>query len=237
MTRTKPLYHIFTNVADRYDLINRIVTLGLDQRWRLAAARQCLAPRPQNVLDLCCGTGDLTIHLARLACGSASVTALDYSLPMLEVAVRKARRAALAGQISFVHSNAADLPFSDGQFDCVGISFAFRNLTYRNPLTGRYLSEILRVLKSGGRVIAVESSQPDCKLVRRIFHMYARCFVYLAGRLLSGSRGAYRYMADSIIRFHDDQQVRKLLLTAGFHRVSSRRLLLGAVRIHTALKR
>ena len=178
----------------------------------------------------------MAIGLARLAGNNAGLTALDYSRPMLEMAARKAGRSAMNGRISFVHGDAADLPFPDGGFDCVGISFAFRNLTYRNPLTERYLSEVLRVLSSGGRFVIVETSQPESKLVRKIFHFYARWFVYRAGRLLSGNRGAYHYMADSMIHFHEDAQVQAMLTAAGFDRVSARRLLMGAVRIHTAEK-
>ncbi len=152
VTEKKPLHSIFTAVPGRYDLINRIFTWGLDERWRLKAARLCLETQPKMILDLCCGTGDLAIRLAQLADSSSNVVGLDYSLPMLEIAKEKASHLLLKTELNFLHGDVTDLPFPSEYFDCIGISFAFRNLTYKNPKTERYLSEIVRVLKKGGRL-------------------------------------------------------------------------------------
>ncbi len=232
----RPLHHIFTAVPRRYDLINHIITGGLDRRWRIKAARECLGQRPRKVLDLCCGTGDLAIHLAQLADYDLELTGVDYSLPMLEIATRKAERSARGRKVSFVHGDAASLPFPDGCFDCVGISFAFRNLTYKNPLTPRFLDEILRVLSPNGRFIIVESSQPKVRLIRKLFHLYLRWFVFRAGYLFSGNRGAYHYLVESSVRFYTPEELREIILGAGFRQVFSRPLLLGAAAIHVAVK-
>lgn len=197
---------------------------------------ECLASHPERVLDLCCGTGDLAVETARLAGEEVAVTGLDYSRPMLEIAAVKASRAGLDGKVSFLHGDVARLPFPDGHFDCIGISFAFRNLTYKNPLTAGYLAEILRVLKDGGRFVIVESSQPSCGLVRRLFHLYLRWFVAGVGWWLSGNRGAYRYLAESARRFYGPGGVKELLLSAGFKGVSYRPLLLGAAGIYVAVR-
>ena len=234
--RSKPLHGIFRAIPQRYDLINRIITWGFDERWRLKAARECLNSHPRKLLDLCCGTGDLAIKLANLADNSTEVVGIDYSLPMLESAVRKAGRLASGRRLSFVYGDVADLPFPDDSLDCIGISFAFRNLTYKNPLVKRYLAEVLRVLKSQGKFVIVESSQPKSKLIRRLFHLYLRQFVFRAGYWLSGNRGAYHYLAESASRFYTAGETKDLLINTGFREVSFRRLLFGVTALHVAIK-
>jgi demethylmenaquinone methyltransferase/2-methoxy-6-polyprenyl-1,4-benzoquinol methylase len=234
--RNRPLHRIFIAVPPRYDLVNHIITWGWDWWWRRKAARQCWQARPARVLDLGCGTGDLTIEIARLVHDDAAVTGIDYSLPMLELAVKKAASSAVRRKPSFVHGDAAQLPFPDGLFDCVGISFAFRNLTYRNPLARRHLAEVGRVLRPGGRYVIVESSQPRSKLVRRLFHLYLRWFVFPVGRWLSGNRKAYHYLAESATRFYDAEEVAAMLREAGFGQVYFRRLLFGAAAVHVAIR-
>src|SRR3989338_1042858 len=123
------LHRMFTAVPPRYDLINHVITLGLDIRWRRLAAKACLGRKPQRVLDLGCGTGDLTLTLAQLAENTVEVTGLDYSRPMLELAKKKVVKSGVGEKVKFVHGEATSLPFPNGYFDCVGISFAFRNLT------------------------------------------------------------------------------------------------------------
>ena len=235
-SRTRPLHRMFTAVPPRYDLINHVITWGQDRRWRLRAARECLGPHPEKVLDLACGTGDLAVAVAQLGEEGVKVIGLDYSLPMLEIATAKAYRLVRDKGVPFVYGDAGDLPFPDGCFDCVGISFAFRNLTYRNPLTARYLAEVLRVLRPDGRFVIVETSQPGNRLIRRLFHLYLRWFVFRLGYLLSGNRGAYYYLTESSAHFYSIDELHGLLLNAGFGRVSSRPMLFGAVAIHVATK-
>lgn len=234
--QTKPLHAMFTALPPRYDLINHVVTWCLDKRWRRKAARECLSARPHRVLDLCCGTGDLAIDLARLAPHDIEITGLDFSQPMLDIAAKKAALAAEGGTITFIHGDAADLPFADGYFDCVGISFAFRNLTYQNPMTAKYLAQIWRVLPEGGRFVAVETSQPKSRLVRWFYHRYLRWFVAPIGRWLSGNKDAYRYLAESTTRFFTPEELRAMMKAAGFGEVFFRPLFLGAVAIMVATK-
>lgn len=232
----KPLHHIFTAVPQRYDLINSVITWGMDSRWRSAAARECLSAKPKRILDLGCGTGDLAIQLASLSEESTEIVGFDYSQPMLAIAQKRAQQFAVGKRIDFVYGEASSLPFPDGYFDCIGISFAFRNLTYKNPLAQCYLSEVLRVLHPGGRFVIVESSQPESPLVRWLFHVYLRWFVFPAGYVLSGNRGAYNYLSRSAMRFYSAEEVVKILLDTGFSQVNFRRFLLGAVSVHVAVK-
>ena len=236
VTEQKPLHKIFTAVPDRYDLINRIFTWGQDARWRLKTARLCLANKPEKILDLCCGTGDLAIDLAKTAPPTSSVTGLDYSPPMLEKASAKAARAELKTPLTFIHGDVGDLPFPNEYFDCIGISFAFRNLTYQNPNTPRYLSEIVRVLKNEGRFVIVESSQPPNKLLRRLDHLYLRTFVRWMGSALSHNKEAYKYLTASASNFYTAEELSDLLVKAGFRTVTIKRLMFGATAIHVAAK-
>jgi demethylmenaquinone methyltransferase/2-methoxy-6-polyprenyl-1,4-benzoquinol methylase len=231
-----PLHGMFTAVPPRYDLVNRVITLGMDHRWRRVAALTCLEGKPRRILDLGCGTGDLTINIARLSGEGVEITGLDYSLPMLELARQKAIRAVMGERVKFVHGEATHLPFPDGHLDCVGISFAFRNLTYRNSLCLPHLSEVRRVLRPGGRYVIVESSQPQNRAIRSLFHFYLRVLVRPVGILLSGEKGAYRYLAESTSRFYTPEEVREMLLAAGFSGVSYRPLFFGAAGIHVATK-
>jgi demethylmenaquinone methyltransferase / 2-methoxy-6-polyprenyl-1,4-benzoquinol methylase len=230
----KPLQQIFSDIPPRYDLINTIFTFGQDRRWRRLAARECLDTKPARVLDLCCGTGELSIELVKKA-DRPEVFALDFSQNMLDVAAEKAKKRH-AGRIIFVNADAADLPFPDGYFDSAGIAFAFRNLTYRNPHTTRYLSEVLRVLRPGGRFIIIESSQPESNYVKYLYRLYLRLFTRPLGQFISGDRQAYAYLAESAAHFPGARQVKNSLLEAGFSKVTFRKLFPGAVALHVAIK-
>lgn len=232
----RPLQRMFTTVPPRYDLVNRVVTWGMDRRWRDAAARQSLSNSPQCILDIGCGTGDLIIDIARMAGSDVTLVGVDYSQPMLLLAIQKARESRLDARISFVHADIAELPFPDRCFDCVGISFAFRNLTYKNPIARRHLDEVLRVLTPGGRYVIVESSQPDSRLIRGLFHLYLRQLVPRLGYWLSGNREAYRYLGESVADFYTPSEVGQMLRQAGFHQVAYRPLFFGAAGLHLAIK-
>jgi demethylmenaquinone methyltransferase/2-methoxy-6-polyprenyl-1,4-benzoquinol methylase len=235
MLQRKPLYGIFTDIPHRYDLINCVITWNMDKRWRRKAARECLSSRPEKVLDLCCGTGDLSINISKLADYPLEVQGLDYSQPMLDIAAVKA--SSLEGKtVTFTQGEVSKLPFPKDYFDCIGISFAFRNLTYKNPLINDHLLEMLRVLKPGGRCIIVESSQPKSRLIRSLYHFYMRQYVYRVGSLISGNRPAYRYLAESSSRYYAPDELNQLLVKAGFTKVSYTPLFFGAAGIHVATK-
>jgi demethylmenaquinone methyltransferase / 2-methoxy-6-polyprenyl-1,4-benzoquinol methylase len=230
------LHGMFTSVPPRYDLVNRIITLGQDKRWRKLAAQACLDGNPYVVLDLGCGTGDLALNIALLAEKDIRITGLDYSLPMLELAKRKTEKAGVGEKVAFIHAEATKVPFEDGHFDRVGISFAFRNLTYKNPLYELHMGEVLRVLKPGGHFVIVESSQPQNRLIRALCHLYMRSFVKATGIILTGNRGAYRYLAESMVDYYSPEEVREMLLRVGFSDVTYRPLFLGAAGLHVATK-
>ena len=232
----KPLHQMFYAIPKRYDLINKLITLGLDKGWRRKAAKVCLESHPRRVLDLCCGTADLLLDVAQMADDGVELTGVDYSRTMLDVAQRKAAQIVPGRKVDFVFGDAAAIPFPNSHFDCVGISFAFRNLTYKNPYAPEHLQEALRVLRPGGRFVIVETSQPKSALVRAVYHAYLRSYVYRTGYWLSGSKGAYRYLAESARRFYSAPELRAMLLQTGFTEARFSPMLLGAVGICVAVK-
>ena len=233
---SKPLYGMFNAIPRRYDLINKLITWGQDKRWRDLAARECIGGGPRRVLDLGCGTGDLAINIVKRARIYVAVTGLDYSPAMLELAEQKAEAAVGSSRIKFTQAEAASLPFTDEHFDSVGISFAFRNLTYKNPVASLHLAEIFRVLTPGGRLVIAESSQPGSRFIRWCFHLYLRTYVYWIGRFLSGNKGAYRYLTESARHFYTPIEVVDMLKETGFREVSYQPLLFGAAALHVAIK-
>jgi demethylmenaquinone methyltransferase / 2-methoxy-6-polyprenyl-1,4-benzoquinol methylase len=232
--KNRPLQKMFSEVPDRYDLINRLFTLRFDERWRRRAAEECLSAGAARILDLCTGTGDLAVRLALNAGTRTSVFGVDFSMPMLTYARVKAERA--GADVRFSAGDASELPFRDGSFGAIGIAFGFRNLTYRNPGRDRYLSEILRVLAPGGRFVIVESSQPRSRILRTLVHLYTKIGVSLIGGIVSGQRGAYKYLAYSAVNFYGPGELEELLRSAGFSTVIHRQLLWGVAAIHIAYK-
>ncbi len=218
-TASRPLQKMFMAVPPSYDRLNRLLTLRIDELWRSKAAKSVLSNSPAKVLDLCTGTGDLALRLRKYASPQTQISALDYSAPMLAVAKDKASKRKREA-IDFRQGDAASMPFDDGFFDAVGIAFAFRNLTYKNPDREVFLKEILRVLRPNGKFVAVETSQPGNKGLRKLFHLYMRWVTQPIGGLLSGHQGAYRYLAHSAIDYYHPRELKQILLDAGFSSVN-----------------
>lgn len=222
----RPLQKMFMSVPPKYDLINRILTLRFDESWRKKATKQLLGNNPSRLLDLCTGTGDLALRLKKNASPETEIYALDFSKPMLELARQKAANRQISG-VDFRFGDAADMPYESGFFDGVGIAYAFRNLTYKNPDTTTFLAEILRVLRPGGQFVAVETSQPENPVMRKLYHAQMKYITAPVGGLLSGQKEAYKYLSDSASDFYAPEEMKKILLKAGFSKVNYRQLLGG----------
>ncbi len=210
---------MFDRIAARYDLMNRLMTLGMDRAWRRHAIEALeLGPR-SRLLDLACGTGDLSLEAAK---AGARVVGVDFSARMLRRAAAKAPRCA------FVRADALHLPLRDGCCDAVVSGFALRNFV---NLRGVF-AESARVLKAGGRLALLEVDTPPSPLVRAGHWIYLHKVVPLMGRL--ADREAYSYLPSSTVYLPGEQEMLDLLHRAGFQAVDKRRLLGGAVQIVTA---
>ncbi|MBS3768800.1 MAG: ubiquinone/menaquinone biosynthesis methyltransferase [Bacteroidales bacterium] len=233
-TKGKPLQKMFERVPDRYDFLNRLLTFRLDEMWRKKAVKEIVAEHPREVMDVGTGTGDMAVRVARRL-SDTRVIGYDFSSSMLKIAQKKAERYGL-DNVEFIEGDAASMPFESERFDVVGISFAFRNITFKNPNTGLYLKEIYRTLKPGGKFVVVESSQPRLSLVRFLFHQYLNYIVSGIGGKVSGSKGAYHYLAYSARNFYTPQELTTLLEEYGFVAVKYRPLLLGIAAVTVAAR-
>jgi demethylmenaquinone methyltransferase/2-methoxy-6-polyprenyl-1,4-benzoquinol methylase len=231
----RPLQKMFTEVPEKYDLMNELLTLRFDRRWRKEAARECLSGNPVRILDLCTGTGELAINIAQLADGFTEITGLDYSDGMLSLARNKALKLGY-NRIKFIKADAASMPFKDGSIDVIGNAFAFRNLTYKNRDREKFLKEIYRVLAPEGRFIVVETSQPASKILRILFYAYLKIFAAWIGGWIAGNKNAYKYLAASAKNFYTPSEVYEMLLKTGFTQVSYKKLLGGIAGITSAFK-
>lgn len=236
MSNNRPLQRIFIAVPPRYDLINKIFTLGMDKKWRDKATIKCLSSHPRVFLDICCGTGDLLINVAKMESREVSIMGIDYSQPMLEKAVEKAKDVSIGVNFNLIQGDSSALPLNGESIDCAGISFAFRNMTYKNPLRQKHLAEVFRILRKGGRYVIVESSQPESKFIRIFFRLYVRTFVFWVGYIISGNKGAYKYLIESVADFYTPAQIKEMLIYAGFSEVEYQPLFFGAAGIHVAYK-
>ncbi len=207
--RPEAVRGMFDAIAERYDLLNRLLSFGVDRRWRRLAAREALAKSPARVLDVATGTGDLALLLKRLAPG-AEVVGVDFAPEMLKRAQAKAERAGLG--VRFLEADALALPFPDGSFDALTVAFGFRNFAdYR-----RGLAEFFRVLAPGGRAVILEFPPPPKGLWGRIYRLYHRRVLPAVGGWISGRPEAYRYLPESVVRFPPPEELAAMLQAAGF---------------------
>jgi demethylmenaquinone methyltransferase/2-methoxy-6-polyprenyl-1,4-benzoquinol methylase len=231
-----PLQDYYSRIFARYDLVNRLFTFGLDKRWRLQTVRECLKGNPQRILDLCCGTGDLALEIARTGDRQIKITGYDLNTQMLEVARKKAFRFQHPS-LEFLQGDAGSMPFAGEEFDRITIGFGFRNLTWENPERERYLAEISRVLKPGALLLILESAVPGNPVIRLIYRFYLRQVLVPLGGLLSGDWNAYRYLAGSSSGFHDFNTLKAMLQQFGLDLEPARKFLFGSVNLLIAKKK
>ncbi len=223
---------LFSQVPARYELVNHILTFGLDIGWRKRAASIAAMADGGQWADMCTGTGEMAAYLSRLAPKGTRIYAIDFSSPMLEEASRKPE----AERISFVSSDIKALPFPNESFDLITMSFATRNINLSRDMLVQSLAEFYRVLKRGGRFVNLETSRPSFLPVRKCFDLYIKLFVELIGSRISGHRTAYAYLAKTIPLFYPPEELGDIFRQAGFRKVTFQRDLFGVVAIHQGVK-
>ena len=205
---------MFDAVPEKYNRLNKILTFGQDETWRQKALDAIEAEDGTAILDLCTGTGDLALKIAGRF-PNARVYALDFSPRMLAWAKERAQQLNVQN-IIFKENDCLGMTFPDEHFDYITISFGFRNLSYSTTNLDKALKEINRVLKNGGRLVIIETSQPINTFVRRLFHFYAIKIVPRIGMLLSGKKEPYAYLGMSIVKFFDSNKLVCFLGSRGF---------------------
>lgn len=217
---------MFDRIARRYDLMNGLMSGGMDRRWRRRAVK-LLAPRDGGrYLDVGCGTGDLAVEILR-QCPTAEVIGIDPAEEMLAIGQAKIASKGLADRASFQPGNAESLEFADGELAGVISAFCLRNIEHR----AKALTEMRRVIAPGGRAVILELTTPTNPIVRAGHWLHTRCFVPVAGRCIARGSGAYKYLVSSVQDFTPTPQVLEMMAEAGFVEPACVRLSGGVVTI------
>jgi len=215
---------IFGDIAPGYDAANCLMSLGRDRQWRRIVAARCALGPGDRALDLCCGTGELSLALAASAPG-LSVVGLDFSPEMLSLARRKAEAAGESGRFEFVEGDATRLPFPEASFDAVTVGWGLRNV----PDLDATVREMVRVARPGALVASIDMGHPAHPLIARAYWGISRLFVPAVGRLVAGNAEAYRYLHESSRVFIDQGELARRFRDQGLVEVRVRNFLGGAV--------
>jgi demethylmenaquinone methyltransferase/2-methoxy-6-polyprenyl-1,4-benzoquinol methylase len=230
--RQRLVNEVFTKVADRYDLMNDLMSGGLHRLWKDDLIAMLAPPRGGQsfrLLDVAGGTADIAIRYAHAGGAGCTAVVCDISPEMLEVGRRKIEAAGLAARIGLVEANAEALPFADKSFDACTIAFGIRNVTRID----RALAEAFRVLKLGGRFLCLEFSQVEMPILDRLYDFHSFEVIPRLGQLAAGSSEPYRYLVESIRKFPPQERFAAMIRQAGFGRVSYRNLTGGIAAIHS----
>lgn len=221
---------LFDSIAYRYDLLNHLLSGGVDLYWRRRAVEHLMALRPRRILDVATGTADFAI--AALRCGPERVVGVDIAEKMLEVGREKLRRRGLDGRITLESGEAERLQFPDGTFDAAIVAFGVRNFEHLEA----GLKEMNRVLRPGGKVVVLEFSRPRVFPFKQVYNLYFRSILPKIGEFISRHDEAYRYLPDTVMNFPDGTAFLSLLQRAGFREAAEDRLTLGIATIYTGTR-
>lgn len=223
---------MFSSIAPRYDLLNRLLSLGTDRRWRREAVAWTEPETGGFHLDVATGTADVALEIFRQKGNGAFVAGVDISVSMMRIGREKAAREGLSDRVAFVQAPGEALPFRDNVFDSASIAFGIRNVVHREL----GLREMCRVVKPGGRVVVLEFSQPDTALFGALYRFYFTKVLPRLGGLLS-RRSAYVYLPDSVQEFPPPREFAKSMRDAGCDPVTYRQLTRGIVTFYVGVKR
>jgi demethylmenaquinone methyltransferase/2-methoxy-6-polyprenyl-1,4-benzoquinol methylase len=218
---------MFNGIAHRYDLMNTLMTFGMDRSWRKFAVRRARIQPGMNVLDVCCGTAPLTLEIAKTVGSKGRVTGLDFSEQMLEVGKQHVRQSPYRDSIELIQGNAMDLPFPDDSFDAVTVGWGLRNV----PDIDKALKEMLRVVKPGGWVVSLDMAKPTAPVFKQLYWLYFNWIVPTMGKITAGKKSAYKYLHDSSREFDDQRQLKARFTRVGFENACYHNLVGGVVAV------
>jgi demethylmenaquinone methyltransferase/2-methoxy-6-polyprenyl-1,4-benzoquinol methylase len=225
--RAAAVRDVFTRIAPRYDLMNRVMTGGMDRRWRRFVIRQAAIPSGGRLLDMATGTGDIAFEALAQVEGVTAVGA-DFAPTMMAVGQRRPN----GSRVRWVAADALSLPFADGSFDAVTHGFLVRNVIDIHQA----LAEQRRVLRPGGRVVCLDTTPPPANLLRPLILFYLTKIIPLIGTLLTGQRDAYTYLPNSTVGFKTPEALAQIMREAGFVDVAYRHYMLNTIAVHWGTK-
>ncbi len=230
--KTKRVRHVFDSVSDQYDLMNDLMSLGIHRLWKRVAIGLSNIRESNQVLDLAGGTGDLTALYARRVGPQGGVVLADINASMLRAGRDRLIDKGVVSNVRYAQVNAEALPFESNHFDCVTIGFGLRNVTDKDSA----LRSMLRVLKPGGRVIILEFSHPQGKLINKAYDLYSFKILPFLGKVIANDAESYRYLAESIRMHPKQEELKQMMEAAGFERCEYFNLTQGIVAVHRGYK-
>ena len=230
----KALYvrEMFSSISHRYDLLNRLLSLGRDRYWRSFAVSQLSSMDGGLYLDIATGTADVAMEIAKSGSINTRVIGVDFSEKMIELGIRKIKKCGFEDRIKLGFADAQALPFSDGFFDAAIVAFGIRNLS--DFLTG--IKEMRRVVKVGGKVVILEFTIPANHICRGVYYLYFRRLLPLIGGIISGKRYAYKYLPESVMEFPDQEGLKRMMEDVSLKDVRYYNLTFGIVAVHVGVR-
>lgn len=222
----------FNSIAGRYDLMNSLMSLGMDKRWRRLAVQTVGAKPGMHILDVCCGTGQLSMELGQVVGKEGKVTGLDFSSKMLEVAQKSLHQVSNPGNIRFIQGNAMELPFADQSFDGVTVGWGLRNL----PDLRQGLREMIRTVKPGGKVVSLDMAKPSLPGFKQAYWLYFEKLIPIMGKIWANKASAYQYLHDSAREFPAQQELAHIFAQCGLENAGYKNLAGGVVAIVSGAK-
>ena len=231
-TRTKKeqVAEMFDKVSHRYDFLNRLLTFGIDMKWRKLVVKTVAKNDPKQLLDIATGTGDFAIMLTEL--NPEKIIGLDLSQGMLNIGIEKVKNKNLDHVVEMIQGDSESLPFEDAFFDAITVGFGVRN--FENLDKG--LQEIYRVLKPGGIFVVLETSQPEGFIMKPLFKFYSKYIIPTVGKLFSKDKRAYDYLPESAAAFPYGKAFNNILQKNGFINTTNKPLTFGIASMYTATK-
>lgn len=223
---------MFDDIAHRYDLLNRLLSFGIDRRWRRFAVSQLSIPKNGRVLDIATGTCDVALEVSEQTDSSVKIVGEDFTQGMLVQGQKKLDDSVFGNRIMLVNAPCEEIPHPDDTFDGITIAFGIRNVVDR----AAGLREMFRVLKPGGRAVILEFSNPKSRLFRQIYYFYFQKILPTIGGLISKKRSAYQYLPDSVIEFPSQEDFSAMMGEAGFQRLQHTDVTLGIATVYVGDK-